>query len=93
MEHHERIIELLTRIEQNQQRALQAQQEALQAQQQHLQLAQAQFERTHRDIDRSFELQRVSVARQTQIRNVAMPLIGVLVLLLIYLLIKSRILL
>lgn len=91
MEHHERIIELLTRIEQNQLRALQAQQEALQAQHQHLALTQAQLERSNQDIAQSIELQHLSVKRQAQIRNVAMPLIGVLVLLMLYLLVKGRV--
>ena len=91
MEHHERIIELLTQIEQNQLRAMQAQQEALQTQQQHLALTQAQLERSNRDIDQSIEIQRLSVKRQFQIRNFAMPLIGVLVLLMLYLLVKGRV--
>ena len=91
MEYHERIIELLTRIEQNQLRALQVQQEALQGQQQQLALTHAQLERSNRDIGQSIELQHLSVKRQAQIRNVAMPLIGVLVLLMLYLLVKGRV--
>ena len=85
MEQHDQIIELLKRIEQNQEKALQAQEK-------HLALAQAQLERSSRNIDESVELQRVAVARQAQVRNIALPLIVVLLALLGYLLVKWRVL-
>lgn len=91
MEHHDRIIELLTRVEQNQQRSMQFQQEAIEAQRQHMELTRTQLERANRDIDQSIELQRIAVKRQAQIRNFAMPLIGVLLLLMVYLLVKGRV--
>ena len=59
---------------------------------QHLALAQAQLERSSRNIDESVELQRVAVARQAQVRNVALPLIVALLALLGYLLVKWRVL-
>ena len=84
MEQHAEIIELLKRIEQNQEKALQAQEK-------HLALAQAQLERSNQSINESIDLQRVAVARQTQVRNIALPLILILLLLLGYLLIKWRV--
>ena len=83
MEQHDQIIELLTRIEQNQAKSLQAQEK-------HLALAQAQLERSNKSIGESIELQRVSVKRQAQVRNIALPLILILLALLGYLLVKWR---
>ena len=85
MEQHDKIIELLKRMEQNQEKALQAQEK-------HLALAQAQLERSNQSINESIGLQRTAVARQAQIRNVAFPLILILLLLLGYLMVKWRIL-
>ena len=85
MERHGEIIELLERIEQNQAKALEAQER-------HLALAQAQLERSTQTVQESIALQRVAVARQAQVRNVALPLIAVLLLLLGYLLVKWRVL-
>jgi hypothetical protein len=85
VEHQEHIIELLTRIEQNQAKALQAQEE-------HLALAKAQMERSNRTIGESIELQRVAVAWQAQVRNIVFPLIVILLALLGYLLLKWRVL-
>ena len=84
MEQHDQIIELLTRIEQNQAKSLQAQEK-------HLALAQAQLERSNKSISESIELQRVSVARQAEVRNIALPLILILLALLGYLLVKWRV--
>ncbi len=84
MERHDEIIELLRRIEQNQERALATQDK-------HLALAQAQLERSNQSITESIHMQRVAVARQAQVRNIALPLIIVLMLLLGYLLFKSRV--
>ena len=84
MERHDEIIELLKRIEQNQEKALQTQEK-------HLALAQAQLERSNQSIGESIELQRVAVARQAQVRNIALPLILVLLVLLGYLLVKWRV--
>ena len=83
MESNDQIVELLKRIEQNQEMALQAQEK-------HLALAQAQLERSNHTIKESIDLQRVAVARQAQVRNIALPLILVLLLLLGYLLVKWR---
>lgn len=83
MEHHDQIIELLRRIEQNQEKALAAQQK-------HLALAEAQLERSNTTIAESIGLQRLAVARAAQVRNIALPLIVVLLLLLAYLLFKWR---
>jgi hypothetical protein len=84
VEQHDQIIELLKRIEQNQEKALQAQEK-------HLALAQAQLERSNRTIKENIDLQRVAVARQAQVRNIALPLILILLLLLGYLLVKWRV--
>ena len=83
MDSRDEIIEQLKRIEQNQLKALEAQEK-------HLALAQAQLERSNQSIRESLDLQRVAVARQTQMRNIALPLIVVLMLLIAYLLIKWR---
>jgi hypothetical protein len=85
VEQHGRIIELLERIEQNQLKALQAQEK-------HVSIAQAQLERSNQNIQESLTLQREAVARQAQVRNIALPLIVVLMLLLGYLLVKWRVL-
>jgi hypothetical protein len=84
VESHDRIIALLERIEQNQTKALQAQEE-------HLTLARAQLERSNTSIAESIDLQRLAVARQGQVRNIALPLILVLMALLVYLLLKWRV--
>jgi len=81
----DRIVEILTRMEENQRRALEAQQE-------HLRIAHAQLERSNTTIQESIELQRVAVARQARVTRLVLPLIGVLVVLLVYLVIKWRIL-
>jgi hypothetical protein len=85
VERHDEIIELLKRIEQNQQKALDAQDK-------HLAIAQAHLERSNKSIVESIELQRLAVARAAQVRNIALPLIGLLLVLLGYLLIKWRVL-
>jgi len=78
-------LSLLTRIEENQRRALEAQEK-------HLAVAQAQLDRSNRTIQESIELQRSSVARQTQIIRFVLPIIGVLLALLGYLLFKYPVL-
>lgn len=79
------VIELLRRLEANQQRALEAQQEQLA-------LVKQQMERSERTIAESVDLQKLAVARQVQLRNIALPLIGVLMVLLVWLLVRWRIL-
>lgn len=85
MNENEQMISLLTRIEENQRKALEAQEK-------HLALAQAQLDRSNQTIQESIELQRTAVARQKQALWVVLPLVGVLVLLLVYLLIRYRVL-
>ena len=80
----DRTLELLGRIEENQRKALDAQQ-------QHLQVAQAQLDRSNKTIQESIDLQRTAVARQVQITRIVLPLIGVLLVLLVYLLVKHRV--
>ena len=77
-------ISLLARIEENQRTSLESQEKQLA-------LAQAQLERSNRTIAESIELQRSSVARQTQAIRIILPLVGVLLVLLGYLLFKYRI--
>jgi beta-lactamase regulating signal transducer with metallopeptidase domain len=85
MNENEPVISLLTRIEENQRKALEAQEK-------HLALAQAQLDRSNQTIQESIELQRTAVARQKQALWVVLPLVGVLVLLLVYLLVRYRVL-
>ena len=84
MQEHDQIIELLRRIEQDQEKALHAQEK-------HLAMAQAQIDRSAQTVKESIELQRLGIARQAQVRNIALPLILVLLLLLAYLLVKWRV--
>jgi hypothetical protein len=84
MSDNDRILDVLARIEDNQRKALEAQQ-------QHLQIAQAQLDRSNKTIQESVELQRASVARQVQIIRFVIPLTGILLLLLVYLLVKWRV--
>jgi len=84
MNEDQQIVALLTRIEENQRKALEAQEK-------HLALAQAQLDRSNQTIQESIELQRVAVARQKQALWVVIPLVGFLLLLLVYLLFRYRI--
>jgi len=85
------ITALLGRIERNQEKALEAQEKAMRTQEKQLALTQAELDRSKQRIDQSIELQRVAVARQAQVRNIALPLIVVLLLLIGYLMVKYRI--
>ena len=85
MSENNQIVSLLTQIEENQRKALETHEK-------HLALAQAQLDRSNRTIQESIELQRSSVARQTQAIRIILPLVGVLLVLLGYLLFKYRIL-
>jgi hypothetical protein len=86
MEDRDQIVALLKRIEQNQEKALQVQE-------QQLGFAKAQLEKSEKTVKESMDLQRVSLARQAQIRNVAFPLIFVLLALICYVVFKWRVLL
>jgi hypothetical protein len=79
------VVELLRRIEANQRQALASQQEQVA-------LAKAQYERSERTIQESVELQRIAVARQSQIRNLVLPVVALLVVLLVWLLFRGRVL-
>jgi hypothetical protein len=79
------VVELLRRIEANQRQALASQQEQVA-------LAKAQYERSERTIQESVELQRIAVARQSQIRNLVLPVVALLVVLLVWLLFRWRVL-
>jgi hypothetical protein len=78
------LIAVLRRIEQNQQRALELQEK-------HFALAQAQFDKSNVRIEESLGLQRVAVQRQEQIRNIAFPLVLVLLFLLGYLVVRWQV--
>jgi hypothetical protein len=84
MADHDQVVALLQRIEGNQLKALEAQE-------QQLAYAKAQLERQEKAVSESLGLQRVAIARQAQVRNIALPLIVVVVVLLGYLLIKWRV--
>lgn len=81
MSQNEEITSLLKRIEANQQAALKAQEE-------HLDLARAQLERSNQSVRESIELQRVAVARQSQVAKILFPIVAVLLGLLVYLLVR-----
>ena len=78
------IVAVLRRIEQNQQRALELQEKQFA-------LAQAQFDKSNQRIEESLGLQRVAVQRQEQVRNIALPLVLVLLFLVGYLLVRWRV--
>jgi hypothetical protein len=80
----EEVVELLKRIEANQRKALDGQQEQLA-------IVKAQFQRSDITIKESVELQKLAVARAAQVRNIALPLILVLMALLVYLLVRWRV--
>ena len=81
MEPQTEMVELLRRIEANQERSLQAQEA-------HLTLAREQLAQSSQRVGESLELQRVAIARQAQVRNIVLPLIFVLLGLLVYVLVK-----
>ena len=76
---------LLQKIEDNQRAALELQRE-------HLEVAQAQLERSNKQIQESLELQRTAVARQLQLTKFLLPVVGVLIALVVYLMIRWNIL-
>ena len=84
MNDNDQIVSLLTRIEENQRKALEVQQ-------QQLGIAQAQLERSNRTIQESLELQRVAVSRQSQALKFILPIVVLLMALLAYLLVKWRV--
>lgn len=84
------ITELLQRIQKNQERAIEAQEKALLAHERQLALAQAELERSKQSIGESVALQRLAIARQAQVRNIALPLIVVLLALIGYIMLKYR---
>lgn len=81
----EEISTLLKKIEANQQAAV-----ALQREQ--LELAKAQFKRSSQSIEESIALQRSAVARQAQLTKVLLPIVGILLVLILYLLFRWDIL-
>ncbi len=85
MSDNDQIISLLTRMEDNQRKALEAQEK-------HLAIAQAQMDRSNQQIRESIEMQRTSLSRQKQALVVILPLVGVLLVLLVYLLFRYRVL-
>lgn len=91
MDRLDEITALLGRIERNQEKALEAQETAIRTHEKQLALTQAELDRSKQRIDQSIELQRLAVARQAQVRNIALPLIVVLLLLIGYLMVKYRI--
>lgn len=84
MNDNDKVVELLSRMEENQRRALEAQR-------QQLEIAQAQLERSNKAVQESIELQRTAVARQAQVTRFVLPVIVVLILLLAYLVVRWRI--
>lgn len=72
---------LLHRIDENQRAALEIQRE-------HLALAKAQLERSNQSIEESLALQRSAVSRQSRLTRLLLPVVGVLLALLVYVLIR-----
>ena len=81
----EEIKSLLQKIEENQRTALEVQRE-------HLGLAKAQLERSNQSIQESIALQRSAVARQSQLTKILLPIVGLLLVLIVYLLVRWDIL-
>lgn len=81
MDSHDKIIELLERIEANQRAALATQDR-------HVQLSQAQLERSNEVVQESMALQRVTAARQARVTRTLVPLVFVLVVLLVLLVLR-----
>jgi hypothetical protein len=81
MTRNEDIDSMLKQIVENQRMALELQRE-------HLDLARAQLERSNQSINESLELQRAAVARQSMLTRLLLPLVGVLLALLMYLLVR-----
>ena len=68
------------------------QEKAIELQREQLELARAELERSSRTIQESVELQRAAVAKQSQVIKIVFPLIGVLLALLVYLMLRWDIL-
>lgn len=85
MSQDDEISSLLKQIEANQRAALETQQ-------QHLELAKAQLDRSNQTVQESIELQRTAVTRQAQLSKILLPIVGVMLLLLVYLLFRWDIL-
>lgn len=81
----EEIRTVLKKIEENQRAALELQRE-------HLELAKAQLERSNQSIQESIALQRSAVARQSQLTRIFLPIVGILLALIVYLLLRWNIL-
>ena len=81
----EDIKSLLKRIDENQRTALEVQRE-------HLDLAKAQLDRSNQSIREGIELQRSAVARQSRLMKILLPIVGILLVLIVYLLIRWDIL-
>lgn len=79
------ILPLLKQIEANQRAALETQQ-------QHLELAKAQLDRSNQTIQESIDLQRTAVARQAQLTKILLPIVGLMLVLLVFLLFRWGIL-
>ncbi len=91
MDQHAEIIDLLNRIEQNQAKALELQSQHFALAQANSAQAQESLDRSDQSVAKSLELQRISLARQAQIRNVTLPVIVVLLVLLAYLMVGWRV--
>jgi VIT1/CCC1 family predicted Fe2+/Mn2+ transporter len=85
MDQNQEVAALLKQIEANQR-------EAIDLQKQHLELAKAQLERSNQSITESLSLQRTAVARQSQLTKILLPIVGVLLILLVYLMVRWNIL-
>jgi t-SNARE complex subunit (syntaxin) len=85
MSREDEIVQLLTDIRDGQRTALHRQQE-------HLELARAQAERMRQTAEESVAIQRAAVERVKRVGRVVLPLIIVLVALIVWLIVKYRIL-
>ena len=75
------IRDLLAEIRDNQRLSLQRQEE-------HLAIAREQIERSRNQVEQSLELQRQAIARIRRVSRIAIPGIGMCMLLIVYLLIR-----
>ena len=85
MSREDEILELLTDLRDGQR-------EALKRQQEHVELAREQAERMRRTAEESLAIQRAAVERVKRASRIVLPLIGLLIALVVWLIVKYRIL-
>lgn len=81
MEHHEKIIALLTEIKENQVKARQIQEEQLA-------LTKSQWERSFQNVNESIKMQRTALKRHALVTKILIPCLVILFVILTYIMFK-----